>query len=347
MVAIELEAIDGAVRETRDRDLQCRPGTAVAPKTSLVLALASDSQSGERLINTINLAWTWPGGSPTWRYVFKSIRATRPVALKSFFPPTTSIPLANLLAAALDNDDNDDSDDDRDTERDFIGDHVDIQWLLPRVYFASAHRHSHSLRDESHPALTQNIWDAFLLACFSSIGDQRKQGPWIYITFSFTAGALIPLFDGERGGDSRRRTDENRPYSKAQSGMALINPYLSGNRHTRPCQIGAPDQRWDLAPPGSPSPIWHAFYGWHSVGMEWHGLVLGPGFVRCVRNPLGWYMRLNFLSFAFPSLVQPSFPGHTRNKIAFCIPLVLQITCSASPSLTSFDILICIDQQVS
>ncbi|KAH6911748.1 hypothetical protein BKA70DRAFT_1219839 [Coprinopsis sp. MPI-PUGE-AT-0042] len=60
--------------------------------------------------------------------------------------------------------------------------------------------------------------------------------------------------------------------------MAWSTHYLSGNRHARPCQLGAPDQRWDLAPPGSRSQTWHAFYGWYGVGMGWHGLVLGPGF---------------------------------------------------------------------
>ncbi|KAH6911097.1 hypothetical protein BKA70DRAFT_1423844 [Coprinopsis sp. MPI-PUGE-AT-0042] len=58
-------------------------------------------------------------------------RATRPVAIKSFFPPTKAIPLVHLLAAALDNDDNDDGDDVGDIERDFIGDLVAIQRYLP------------------------------------------------------------------------------------------------------------------------------------------------------------------------------------------------------------------------
>ncbi|KAH6912488.1 hypothetical protein BKA70DRAFT_1218676 [Coprinopsis sp. MPI-PUGE-AT-0042] len=108
---------------------------------------------------------TWHGGSPENQLgIGTGHRATRPVAFKSFFPPTTSIPFALPLTAALANDDNDDGDDDRDIERDFIGDHVDVQRYLPPLspFALTPPRCSSpptSLSNERQPAFTQNIFE--------------------------------------------------------------------------------------------------------------------------------------------------------------------------------------------
>ncbi|KAH6901113.1 hypothetical protein BKA70DRAFT_1230564 [Coprinopsis sp. MPI-PUGE-AT-0042] len=80
-----------------------------------------------------------------------------PVAFKSFLPPTTSIPLVHLLAAALDNDDADDADDDGDIQRDFIGDLMLVAAHVPQQREATRPYSKHPRIACSHHASISSL----------------------------------------------------------------------------------------------------------------------------------------------------------------------------------------------